>query len=38
MISPCSRKRSSLGCTSSGRSPTSSRKSVPPAAVRISPG
>ena len=32
MISPCSRNRSSFGWTSSGRSPISSRNSVPPAA------
>ena len=38
MISCCSRKRSSLGCTSSGRSPISSRNSVPPAAARTRPG
>ena len=38
MISPCSRNRSSLGCTSIGRSPTSSRNSVPPVAVRTRPG
>ena len=38
MISPCSRKRSSFGWTSSGRSPISSRNSVPPAADRTRPG
>ena len=37
-ISPCSRKRSSLGWTSSGMSPISSRNSVPPAAERMMPG
>ncbi len=36
--SPCSRNRSNFGWTSSGRSPTSSRKSVPPSAVRSTPG
>ena len=37
-ISPCSRKRNSLGCKFNGSSPISSKNSVPPSAAAIRPG